>query len=116
VVREGPGALHLRVRGDRPHPVHGAGAGRAGEGGKRGKTPTDTWWSTIVSPSGKEKTGYPTQKPLRVVERIVRVHSRAGERLLDFFAGSGTFGEAAVRLGRPSPSCWPSPTPRSSSN
>lgn len=70
------------------------------EKAKRGKTPTDTWWSTIVSPSGKEKTGYPTQKPLRVVERIVRVHSRVGDRLLDFFAGSGTFGEAAVRLGR----------------
>ncbi len=66
----------------------------------RGKTPTDTWWSTIVSPSGKEKTGYPTQKPLKVIERIVRVHSRAGQRLLDFFAGSGTFGEAAARLGR----------------
>lgn len=66
----------------------------------RGKTPTDTWWSTIVSPTGKEKTGYPTQKPLRVIERIVRVHSRPGDRLLDFFAGSGTFGEAAARLGR----------------
>lgn len=66
----------------------------------RGKTPTDTWWSTIVSPTGKEKTGYPTQKPLKVIERIVRVHSRPGERLLDFFAGSGTFGEAAVKLGR----------------
>ena len=66
----------------------------------RGKTPTDTWWSTIVSPNGREKTGYPTQKPLKVIERIVRVHSRPGDRLLDFFAGSGTFGEAAVRLGR----------------
>ena len=66
----------------------------------RGKTPTDTWWSTIVSPTGKEKTGYPTQKPLKVIERIVRVHSRPGQRLLDFFAGSGTFGEAAARLGR----------------
>ncbi len=66
----------------------------------RGKTPTDTWWSTIVSPTGKEKTGYPTQKPLKVIERIVRVHSRPGQRLLDFFAGSGTFGEAAVKLGR----------------
>ena len=66
----------------------------------RGKTPTDTWWSTIVSPNGREKTGYPTQKPLKVIDRIVRVHSRAGDRLLDFFAGSGTLGEAAVRLGR----------------
>lgn len=66
----------------------------------RGKTPTDTWWHTIVSPTGKEKTGYPTQKPLGVLTRIVRVHSRPGERLLDFFAGSGTFGEAAAQNGR----------------
>lgn len=66
----------------------------------RGKTPTDTWWHTIVSPNGKEKTGYPTQKPLGIIERIVKVHSRPGDRLLDFFAGSGTFGEAATRNGR----------------
>ena len=66
----------------------------------RGKTPTDTWWHTIVSPTGREKTGYPTQKPLGILERIVRVHSSPGDRLLDFFAGSGTLGEAAVRNGR----------------
>jgi len=65
-----------------------------------GKTPTDTWWHTIVSPSGKEKTGYPTQKPRGVLDRIVKVHSRPGDLLLDFFAGSGTFGEAARDLGR----------------
>ena len=66
----------------------------------RGKTPTDTWWHTIVSPNGKEKTGYPTQKPLGVIERIVAVHSNPGDQLLDFFAGSGTLGAAAARLGR----------------
>jgi len=66
----------------------------------RGKTPTDTWWNTIVSPTGKEKTGYPTQKPLSVIDRIVRVHSNPGDKLLDFFAGSGTLGESASRLGR----------------
>jgi site-specific DNA-methyltransferase (adenine-specific) len=66
----------------------------------RGKTPTDTWWHTIVSPNGREKTGYPTQKPLGLLSRIVRVHSNPGDRLLDFFAGSGTFGEAGARLGR----------------
>jgi len=66
----------------------------------RGKTPTDTWWHTIVSPTGSEKTGYPTQKPLAILSRIVRVHSNPGDRLLDFFAGSGTFGEAAARAGR----------------
>ena len=66
----------------------------------RGKTPTDTWWNTIVSPNGKEKTGYPTQKPLGILNRIVRIHSNPGDRLLDFFAGSGSFGEAAASFGR----------------
>ena len=66
----------------------------------RGKTPTDTWWHTIVSPTGKEKTGYPTQKPFGVLNRIVQVHSSANDRLLDFFAGSGTFGEAGGINGR----------------
>ena len=66
----------------------------------RGKTPTDVWWHTIVSPTGREKNGYPTQKPLGIIERIVRVHSRPGDLLLDFFAGSGTLGEAAARHGR----------------
>lgn len=66
----------------------------------RGKTPTDVWWHTIVSPTGREKTGYPTQKPLGVVARIVKVHSNPGDLLLDMFAGSGTLGEAAARNGR----------------
>ena len=66
----------------------------------RGKTPTDVWWHTIVSPNGKEKTGYPIQKPLGVIRRIVKVHSRPGDRLLDFFAGSGTLGVAGAELGR----------------
>ena len=66
----------------------------------RGKTPTDVWWHTIVPTSGKEKTGYPTQKPLGVLERIVKVHTEAGDVVLDFFAGSGTTGEAAARHGR----------------
>jgi site-specific DNA-methyltransferase (adenine-specific) len=66
----------------------------------RGKTPTDTWWHTIVSPTGREKTGYPTQKPRGILDRLVAVHSRPGDLLLDFFAGSGSFGEAAVATGR----------------
>lgn len=65
-----------------------------------GKTPTDVWWNTIVSPTGKEKTGYPTQKPLAIIERIVRTHSVEGDLCLDFFAGSGTLGEAAAKNGR----------------
>ncbi|HVZ47498.1 MAG TPA: DNA methyltransferase [Gemmatimonadaceae bacterium] len=67
---------------------------------RRGKLPTDTWWNTIVSPTGREKTGYPTQKPLAILERIVKVHTRPGDMLLDFFAGSGSFGDAADRHGR----------------
>ena len=66
----------------------------------RGKTPTDVWWHTIVPTNSKEKTGYPTQKPLGVLERIIKVHTEPGDTVLDFFAGSGTTGEAAARLGR----------------
>lgn len=66
----------------------------------RGKTPTDVWWHTIVPTAGKEKTGYPTQKPLGVLERIIKVHTEPGDIVLDFFAGSGTTGEAAARHDR----------------
>jgi len=66
----------------------------------RGKTPTDVWWHTIVPTNGKERTGYPTQKPLGILERIIRVHSNPGDYVLDFFAGSGTTGEAAVKHDR----------------
>jgi len=70
------------------------------EKAERGKTPTDVWWHTIVPTSGREKTGYPTQKPLGILERIVKVHSKEGDVVLDFFAGSGTTGEAAAKHGR----------------
>jgi site-specific DNA-methyltransferase (adenine-specific) len=66
----------------------------------RGKLPTDTWWHTIVPTNGAEKTGYPTQKPLGILRRIVQASSRPGAVVLDFFAGSGTTGAAALELGR----------------
>jgi site-specific DNA-methyltransferase (adenine-specific) len=66
----------------------------------RGKLPTDVWWHTIVSPTGKEKTGYPTQKPEGVLRRIVNASSRTGDWCLDCFAGSGTLGAVARALGR----------------
>lgn len=66
----------------------------------RGKTPTDVWWHTIVPTNGSEKTGYPNQKPLGILRRIIRASSRPGELVLDFFAGSGTTGVAAHELGR----------------
>lgn len=70
------------------------------EKAERGKTLTDVWWHTIVPTAGKERTGYPTQKPLGILNRIIRVHTNVGDRVLDFFAGSGATGEAAVRNGR----------------
>jgi site-specific DNA-methyltransferase (adenine-specific) len=66
----------------------------------RGKLPTDVWWHTIVSPTGREKTGYPTQKPLGILRRMVAASTRPGDWCLDFFAGSGTLGAAAEELGR----------------
>lgn len=66
----------------------------------RGKIPTDVWWMTIVPTNSKEKTGYPTQKPLKLLKRIVEVHSEEGDTVLDFFAGSGTTGVAAAQARR----------------
>ncbi len=66
----------------------------------RGKLPTDTWWHTIVPPGGKERTGYPTQKPLGILRRIVQASSPPGGLVADFFAGSGTTGAACLELGR----------------
>lgn len=65
-----------------------------------GKLPTDVWWHTIVSPTGKEKTGYPTQKPEGILRRIISASSQPGDTVLDFFAGSGTTGAVAHKLGR----------------
>ena len=66
----------------------------------RGKFPTDTWWHTIVGTNSKEKTGYPTQKPVGVLRRIISASSNPGDLVLDFFAGSGTVGEVCLALGR----------------
>jgi site-specific DNA-methyltransferase (adenine-specific) len=66
----------------------------------RGKRPTDTWWHTIVPTRSKERTGYPTQKPLAILKRIIAASSDPGDLVLDFCAGSGTTGEAAFQLGR----------------
>ena len=66
----------------------------------KGKLPTDTWWHTIVGTNSKEKTGYPTQKPLGILNRILRASSNPGDTVLDFFAGSGTTGVCCLELGR----------------
>ncbi len=66
----------------------------------RGKLPTDVWWHTIVPTSGRERTGYPTQKPEGIVRRMLQASTRPGDRVADFFAGSGTLGAVAAALGR----------------
>lgn len=70
------------------------------EKAEKGKLPTDVWWHTIVSPTGKEKTGYPTQKPEGIVRRMVTASSKPGDWVLDYFAGSGTLGAVAAKTGR----------------
>lgn len=70
------------------------------EKAEKGKFPTDTWWHTIVGTNSKEKTGYPTQKPVGVIKRIITASSNPGDVVLDFFAGSGTVGEVCLSLGR----------------
>jgi site-specific DNA-methyltransferase (adenine-specific) len=70
------------------------------EKASRGKLPTDTWWHTIVGTNSKERTGYPTQKPLGVINRIIQASSYIGDTVLDFFAGSGTVGESCLKLNR----------------
>jgi site-specific DNA-methyltransferase (adenine-specific) len=65
-----------------------------------GKKPTDTWWQTIVPTNGKERVGYPTQKPRKLLDRIIKASSFAGMVVLDFFAGSGTVGESCLALDR----------------
>jgi site-specific DNA-methyltransferase (adenine-specific) len=70
------------------------------EKAEKGKLPTDTWWHTIVATNAGERTGYPTQKPLGILKRIVTASSNEGDVVLDFFAGSGTTGEACLHLNR----------------
>jgi site-specific DNA-methyltransferase (adenine-specific) len=94
-----PDAYHFDAEAVDREPYMAPGLVTA-EKAARGKLPTDVWWHTIVSPTGKEKTGYPNQKPLGILRRIVQASSREGDWCLDFFAGSGTLGAAAAQLGR----------------
>jgi DNA modification methylase len=94
-----PAAYHFDSAGVDREPYMAPGLVSA-EKAARGKLPTDVWWHTIVPTNGSEKTGYPTQKPEGIVRRIVQASSRPGDWCLDFFAGSGTLGAVAAKLGR----------------
>jgi site-specific DNA-methyltransferase (adenine-specific) len=94
-----PGAYHFDGEAVDREPYMAPGLVTA-EKAAKGKLPTDVWWHTIVPTSGKEKTGYPTQKPEGIVRRMVQASTRPGDWCLDFFAGSGTLGAVAAKLGR----------------
>ncbi len=97
-VRE-PGAHHFDADAVEREPYMAPGLVSA-EKAARGKRPTDVWFHTIVPTNGREKTGYPTQKPEGVVRRMVAASSRPGGWCLDPFAGSGTLGAVCQKLGR----------------
>jgi site-specific DNA-methyltransferase (adenine-specific) len=97
-VRE-PGRHHFDADAVEREPYMAPGLVTA-EKAARGKRPTDVWFHTIVPTNGREKTGYPTQKPEGVLRRIVSASSRPGGWCLDPFAGSGTLGAVCRQLGR----------------
>jgi site-specific DNA-methyltransferase (adenine-specific) len=94
-----PGAHHFDAEAVEREPYMAPGLVSA-EKAARGKRPTDVWFHTIVPTNGREKTGYPTQKPEGVLRRIVAASSRPGGWCLDPFAGSGTVGAVCRKLGR----------------
>lgn len=67
---------------------------------KRGKVPEDWWYFPVVARLHSERTGYPTQKPEALLERIIKASSNAGDLVADFFSGSGTTATVAAKLGR----------------
>lgn len=66
----------------------------------RGKVPEDWWYFPVVARVHTERVGYETQKPTALLDRIIKASSRPGDLVGDFFAGSGTTGVVAARLGR----------------
>ena len=94
-----PSAYHFDAQAVDREPYMAPGLVTA-EKAARGKLPTDVWWHTIVPTRGAEKTGYPTQKPEGILRRMVCASTRPGDWCLDFFAGSGTLGAVAAKLGR----------------
>jgi site-specific DNA-methyltransferase (adenine-specific) len=94
-----PGAHHFDAEAVEREPYMAPGLVTAAKAA-RGKRPTDVWFHTIVPTNGREKTGYPTQKPEGVLRRIVSASSRPGSWCLDPFAGSGTLGAVCRELGR----------------
>jgi site-specific DNA-methyltransferase (adenine-specific) len=94
-----PGSHHFDADAVEREPYMAPGLVSA-EKAARGKRPTDVWFHTIVPTNGREKTGYPSQKPEGVLRRIVAASSRPGGWCLDPFAGSGTLGAVCGALGR----------------
>ena len=92
--RKQQGVLHRFKAGDPPYLVSD------GEINKRGVSENDVWKIPFVAPSSKERVGYPTQKPLALLERIIKASSNEGDVVLDPFCGCATACVAADKLGR----------------
>ena len=74
-----------------------------GEAEKRiaeGQVPTDVWSMSIVGTASKERIGYPNQKPLKLIKRIITASSNSGDIVIDPFVGSGSTAGAAIEMGR----------------
>jgi site-specific DNA-methyltransferase (adenine-specific) len=99
VYVKNPDAYYFDAEGVDREPYMAPGLVTADKAAK-GKLPTDVWWHTIVPTNGREKTGYPTQKPEGIVRRMVQASTHEGDWCLDFFAGSGTLGAVAAKTGR----------------
>ncbi|MBX8644478.1 MAG: hypothetical protein KIY12_07140 [Thermoplasmata archaeon] len=98
------GTLAQAVRGD-------ISFGRMTKVNELGKVREDVWQIPIINSQARERTGYPTQKPEKLLEIIIRASSMEGDLVADFFAGSGTTAAVAQRLGRRwivSDISWPS--------
>ena len=92
--RKKQGVLHRFKNGDEPYLVSD------GEVDQRGVPENDVWQIPFVAPSAKERIGYPTQKPLALLDRIIQASSNPGDVVLDPFCGCATACVAAERLGR----------------
>lgn len=66
----------------------------------KGKNPTNVWQIGRLNGNSKERVGHPTQKPIKIITRLVKSLSYPGSNVLDFFAGSGTIGRVCIMEGR----------------
>ena len=90
-----------RWKGKKQQAVFEHGIRKATATDKASGTPCPDWWDiSVINPNARERTGYPTQKPLKLLERIIKASSNEGDVVLDPFCGCATTCVAAESLGR----------------